>query len=161
MGILNEKEVIRVDSAKKLEPYFTYIGLSNSQISSYSIEQLESYLKTVEDLIKDPQKLGFPEDLGSINIRVLGVKANLNILIISVLLEKKRLILDRITTLRSQEKIATLRDLVARKVNDSDAQGKLLQELQSLENEAQKLREINNKTEEELAVSKQDTEIEL
>ena len=73
-----------------------------------------------------------------------------------MLLERKKLILDRIRHLRSEEKVESLRDLVA-KVSDETVRTKLTEEIEQFEADSKSLQdEVRTvdeaKTEEEVRV---------
>ena len=77
-----------------------------------------------------------------------------------VLLERKRLILDRIRTLSANEKIETIQDLINR-VDDDEVKKNLEKEVNDLKIEAQQLREQSKEVEKEQNQERVKTQAEL
>jgi hypothetical protein len=85
-----------------LEPRLIDAGLADEQIHSYTLEELEKSLGTVNTMLLNPQTGG---DLGKDRL--------------AVLYSRKKLILERIIDLRGQDKLADIRRLVALEHDES------------------------------------------
>ncbi|MBE9066427.1 hypothetical protein IQ260_07155 [Leptolyngbya cf. ectocarpi LEGE 11479] len=150
----NIKSTVQDDKTlRNYEKVLAEAGLSKEQIESYTLEQLDQYLETANSIIQAPEALGVAE------FSLLG--ASTKVTVLPLVLSRKKMILDRINLLRSQEKIVSLRDLVNKKVGDDELRLKLVDELQTLEDEAQKLREQSTKVEEALEIEKSKREYEI
>jgi hypothetical protein len=120
------------------------LGLAKKQIESQSLDELQQSLETVNAALMNPQSFGtlafkVSADVGPV---LTSSKADVHFErgILQLLLSRKRLILERIRTLSASEKIESIQDLV-NQVNDEAVRNKLKQEVASLKNESQSLRE--------------------
>lgn len=123
------------------EPRLASLNLSVKQIEGQNLEQLKQSLETINDAISNPDSFGRLKLLLSARFGVVITedpsRAHLEVGILPLLLERKKLILDRIRSLQSAEKIENLRDLVG-KVDDETVRSKLEKEISGLEAESQK-----------------------
>lgn len=103
---------------KDYEAILNRFGLGKSQISSQSLYKLEDSLLRIEDIINNNSE-DFPGDF---------------------LFERKKLILERIKEVSSEEKIITLHDLV-NKLPEGEERGKIKSELDSLRQGAEKYKQ--------------------
>ena len=144
------------DSAMKtamlvFESQLVNIGLSKSQIDNQSLEELEQSLDRVNDAINNPSSFGTVKlvatgDVGIFAITQLKQEAHYEVGILPLLLERKKQILDRISLLKREEKIDSLRDVI-QKVSDDSVRVKLESDLNNLETESRKLQEQSKEVE--------------
>lgn len=122
------------------EPRLVSLELSVEQIKEQSIEQLRLSLERVNEAIKNPASFGV------LRLKVSGQDGLLIVAkslpeaqfeqgILPILLERKKLILDRIRSLGATENIENLRDLVEQ-ITDEDIRAKLRREIEDLENQS-------------------------
>ena len=119
-------------------------GLSNEQIARQTLDELEQSLERVNDAINNQESFGKAKLVltGEVGLFALGKAtsdATYEVGILPILLEKKKLILDRTNVLKNKEKIKNLRDAI-KKVGDKDIREKLENELNNLESEAKNLK---------------------
>jgi hypothetical protein len=163
MGAGNDVTTDVLEQARKMfEPMLVPLHLSKEQIESQSLEELEDSLRNIDHAIEHP------EAMGAANLKI-GLKLpyfissseqQIEIGILPLLLERKRLILERLRVLKGNRKIATLRDLV-QSVPDEELKQQLDQEIHQLETEGQRLREQSRQVEQAQLVvqTKESTEL--
>jgi hypothetical protein len=139
MGAVDIAATVKVD--KVYERVLKELDLAEDQLNSQGLEKLEETLETVNDLIKTP------DSLPSIDLGILGTKSQINAL--PLLLQRKKVILDRIRSLRSSKQIDSIRDLIDH-VHDKDIKTKLNQELGKLEDQSKSIKQQTEDTDREL-----------
>jgi hypothetical protein len=96
----------------QLEP----LGLSEAQIATQGIVELEDSLVRVDDALRHPESFGVLRLSVSGNTLAYIVKAttesHVEIGVVPLLLERKKQIIDRLRSLRSQRPIRTIADLI-------------------------------------------------
>ncbi|MGW2563091.1 hypothetical protein ACWCXB_28415 [Streptomyces sp. NPDC001514] len=120
------------------DPVLSVIGLTEQQIQSLDLPGLQEALTRVNDAIANPDQ--FPKvELAARAGKVVGMLADSTMSasmgVLPLLLQRKRLILERISDLRSQEKIGGLRELIDR-IPDEDTKRELGERLDALERSA-------------------------
>ncbi|NUW02349.1 hypothetical protein [Streptomyces sp. CAI 127] len=120
------------------DPLLSLSGLTKQQIRGLDLPGLQEALVRVNDAIANPDQ--FPKiDLEARAGRVVGVLADSTVSatmgVLPLLLQRKRLILERISELRSQERIGGLRELIDR-LPDDEAKQALGERLDALEGAA-------------------------
>jgi hypothetical protein len=135
---------IQQQSKTYFESQLTQLGLGEEQIKQQTLEELQQSLENINDAIKNP------DTFGVLNLRINpqsgaviasnGSGAHVTLGILPILLERKKLILQRIRLLKGEEKIETIQDLV-RNIPDEKVQEKLNREISELKSESQKIRE--------------------
>jgi len=160
-GIKESYESIRKRIAAQAQEYFepqlTELGFSKNQIEICSLEDLRQNLDSINEAIKHP------ESFGSLNLNVGGdgkiyaakskSDAHFEIGILPLLLDRKKITLEKIRQLSANEKIETIQDLINRVDND-DIKNKLEKEVSELREEAQRLREQSKEVEQEQNVER-------
>ena len=73
-------------------------------------------------------------------------EAHIEVGILPILLERKKLILERILLLKGEEKVESIRDLVER-VGEEDIRSNLLEQINQLEAEAERWKEQSREVE--------------
>lgn len=89
------------------DPQLHALGLSEEQIQSYDLEQLEMALSTANDSIKAPESFGlfkFSISAGPSIVMVKAPEAHFEIGILPILLERKKMILERIKAIKENER---------------------------------------------------------
>jgi hypothetical protein len=92
------------------------MGLGEEQIKQQTLEELQQSLETINDAIKNPDSFGalnlkLDAQIGAV-IASNGSGAHVSLGILPILLERKKLILQRIRLLKGEEKIETIQDLI-------------------------------------------------
>ncbi|CAD5967102.1 conserved protein of unknown function [Streptomyces sp. KY75] len=110
------------------------MGLGGAQIEAADLQGLEAALDRVNDAIQHV------DQLPRISLKAWVVAADEGVSLLPVLLQRKRLIVDRLNELRSEQKISGLRELIDRLPQGEDRQALIDQlddlERQSVESEA-------------------------
>jgi hypothetical protein len=163
MGLLSPEqksaysyEAIRKRLAAQAQEYFepqlAELGFSKSQIETQSLDELRQSLESINEAIKHPDSFGslnFSVGAeGKISVTRSKSNAQFEIGILPLLLDRKKLILERIRILSSNEKIETIQDLINRVTNE-EVKTKLEKEVNELRDEAQRLREQSKEVEKE------------
>ncbi|MBD2103593.1 hypothetical protein [Leptolyngbya sp. FACHB-261] len=134
------------------EPQLAELGFSKSQIETQSLDELRQSLESINEAIKHPGSFGslsFSVGAeGKIFVTSSKSNAQFEIGILPLLLDRKKLILEKIRILSSNEKIETIQDLINR-VNNEEIKKKLEKEVNELRDEAQRLREQSKEVEQE------------
>lgn len=90
------------------EPQLQKLGLSEEQIHSYDLEQLETALTTINDCMSSPESFGVFRFAFSATLPILITKgtseAHIEIGILPILLERKKAILERIKAIQASER---------------------------------------------------------
>lgn len=142
MGSHNHKYVSDNGTTNELRklfflPQLKPLGLTTQQISSQLPEELETSLLTVNDAIERADSFGvfrIKIDVSGFVVVATSDEAHTNISILSLLLEAKKLILERLAEIRKQKPIDNLEELVIR-VSDDSVRDRLSQELGKLKSE--------------------------
>ncbi|MGW0945964.1 hypothetical protein ACWD4O_25950 [Streptomyces sp. NPDC002623] len=120
------------------EPILTSLGLSVGSIKGYDLPDLEQALTRVNEAISHPEQFGMMRSPG---VKMLLIEQpEISIGILPFLLERKRLILERIKELRSKERLDGLQDLIDR-LSPGPEKDELKRQLGALEAEAAAARE--------------------
>lgn len=111
------------------------LGLSREQIEAQSLEELEQSLMQVNDAIDHPEafgslKLKVTADLGLV-ISQASAESFTEVGILPILLERKRLILERIALLKSQSRIGSL-EAIAKTVSETETRESIQAEIDKL-----------------------------
>ncbi len=124
------------------EPELTRMGLSVEQIERLSLEELNSSLVQINDLIDHPDAFGTLHLRISPDARLLLTTsrgdAHLDVSILPLLLERKSLILARIRSLSGQKRVETLKDLIAT-VTDQNLKSTIEHEFSQMEEQSKRL----------------------
>ncbi|KPI29755.1 hypothetical protein OV320_4094 [Actinobacteria bacterium OV320] len=120
------------------EPILALLGLSVDSIKNYDLPDLEQALTRVNEAISHPEQFG---TMPTSNVKMWVVEnPERKIGILPFLLERKRLILERIKELRSKERLDGLQDLIER-LPPGPEKDELKRQLEALEAEAATARE--------------------
>jgi hypothetical protein len=140
------------------------LGLAKDQIETQSLDELQQSLETVNDALKHPESFGILRFKISAEVGVLLTSsksdAHFERGILQLLLSRKKLILERVRTLSTNEKIESIKDLI-NQVGDENLKVKLNQEVTDLRSEAQRLREQSKKVDQEQSQEAIKTQVEL
>lgn len=166
MGLLSPQQKAKYRSLEEqVESYFESqlrdLGLSKDQIETQSLDELQQSLEKVNEALKHPESFGtlrFPEVL--VLVTSSGSDAHFERGILQLLLSCKKLILERIRTLSTNEKIESIQDLL-NQVGDEDLKVRLNQEVTDLRSEAQRLREQSKEVDQEESQEAIKTQTEL
>jgi len=123
------------------EPQLAMLDLTVEQIKHQTLEELEQSLERVNASLANPTSFGILKiNMTSEGIAVLTrSEAHLEIGILPILLERKKLILDRIKSLKGNKQIGNLRDLIEN-IPEEAFRLKLLQQLNNLESDSEQWR---------------------
>jgi Fe2+ transport system protein B len=126
------------------------LGLTENQILEKDLPELKKSLTSINDLIDKHQS--FPSiklkmtSSARIVITTASQEAHFEIGILPVLLERKKLIIERLRSFESKQAIKSIKDLIDQ-VQDPDLKLKLDKELGELNSKSQELREEAKKLE--------------
>lgn len=132
---LEERQRARLQEQAEeyFEPQFASLGLSVTTIDNQTLDDLRASLARVNELIGNPGDLGtFRLSTSTASAIVARAEATFEVGALPILLQRKRLILDRIAMLGGKAQASTLRDLVA-DVQDQDVKARLNTEVSRLE----------------------------
>lgn len=140
------------------------LGLGKEQIDAQSLDELQQSLETVNEALRHPESFGtlafkISADAGVV-LSASKTDAHFERGILQLLLSRKKLILDRIRSLSTNEKIESIQDLI-NQVNDDEVRDKLNQEVANLRDEAQRLRDQSKEVEQEQTQEAIKTQTEL
>ena len=166
MGLLSPQQKAKYRSLEEqvescFESQLRDLGLSKDQIETQSLDELQQSLEKVNEALKHPESFGtlrFPEVL--VLVTSSGSDAHFERRILQLLLSCKKLILERIRTLSTNEKIESIQDLL-NQVGDEDLKVRLNQEVTDLRSEAQRLREQSKEVDQEESQEAIKTQTEL
>jgi hypothetical protein len=117
---------------KQAESFFEFqldrLGLSEAQVKGQDIASLEDSLVRIDDALRKPESFGVLRMSMSSAFVVAKGESMIEMSIAPILLERKRLVIDRLRLLRSQRPIQTLADLID-SVNDGGLRERLRTEL--------------------------------
>jgi hypothetical protein len=128
------------------EEQLTLLGLGKAQIEGQTIQELKDSLERVNDAIANPDSfpkfnIAFGGMAGIPYVTKGDSEAHYQITILPTLLERKKLILERIRSSENNEKVESLQDLINKKLIDKDDQERLKKELNQYILESQSLKE--------------------
>jgi hypothetical protein len=127
---------LQKEAEEFFEPQLAALGLSVASIESHDLIQLRSSLDRVNELIANPGQLGtFRVTAAASMVVIARTEATFEVGALPLLLQRKRLILDRVASLGGQAQASSLRDLVA-EVEDADVRARLLAEVDQLQDQA-------------------------
>lgn len=141
----------QMDKARQqFESELIRLELGKEQIERQTLPELEQSLERVNDAIQHPESFGVIRlkvvaDVGFV-IAKSGAEANYEIGIIPILLERKKLILERIQQLKGEQKIEDLKDLI-KSVPEDDVRIKLEKQLEDIKNENARLSQQSKEVE--------------
>ncbi|WP_409055848.1 hypothetical protein [Streptomyces sp. SYP-A7185] len=135
---------------RMFEPKLEKLGLTRAKIEAQNLEELQATLVTVNHAIDHPEsfgvlKLKMTANMGAVIVRN-EAEAHIEVGVLPILLERKALILERITALRPTEQVRDLRQEVINTVTDPEMQERLLK---VLDERAEKEKDLSNKIEKE------------
>jgi hypothetical protein len=109
------------------------LGLSQEHIKQQSVPELEDSLERVNDALKNPESFGMLRLKTSSSGFVVTspIEAHIEIGALPLLLERKKLITERLRLLRSEKKVNNLRDLIDT-VAEKEIRQQLLTEFEAL-----------------------------
>ena len=107
------RERLQREAEDFFEPQLSSLGLSVAAIENQDLEQLRSSLERVNDLIANPGQLGTFRLTASSGAVIARAETTLEVGALPLLLQRKRLILDRIAALGGEAQASSLRDLIA------------------------------------------------
>ncbi|ACC82419.1 hypothetical protein [Nostoc punctiforme] len=147
------------------EPQLIEMGFEKTKIEAQSLQELRQNLDSINEAIKHPESFGtlgfsISAATGTVYITQSKSDALFEIGILPLLLERKKLILERIRLLSSNEKIKTIQDLINH-VEDEEIKRNLEKEVKDLKNESQGLREQTREVELEQNNERTKTQTEL
>lgn len=121
---------------KHFDDLLVPLGLTEQQLQSQNLDELRKSLESVNDAITHPEsfgtiKLKLKASVGMI-ITSIGSEANFEIGILPILLERKKLIIERIGILEGNQKINDIKDLIENQVSDEAIKVRLQEELKNL-----------------------------
>ena len=133
------------DQAERLfEPRLQELGLARDQIEKQTLPELEQSLERVNEALAHPEQFGILRLKVTASAGVLvttgNQEAHFELGILPILLERKRLILDRIRLLRGEQDIATMRELV-KGVPQDDIRTAIIGRLNGLESDSKRIQE--------------------
>ena len=123
-------------SQKRFESQLIQLELGKEQIESQTLPELEQSLERVNDALQHPNAFGTTElKIGaSVGFGIGGIEANYEMSVVPLLLERKKLILDRIRELKGEQKIENLHDEI-KNVPEGKVRVKLAKQLEELKAE--------------------------
>jgi hypothetical protein len=126
-------------SKSQFESQLIRLELGKEQIESQTLPELEQSLERINDALKNPDSFGtvrlkLVADIGFV-VAKTGAEANYEIGVVPILLERKKLIIDRIRQLRGEQKIETLNDEI-KNVPQDKVRVKLEKQLEELKAES-------------------------
>jgi hypothetical protein len=136
---INVQDQIENAKQRQFEPQLIRLELGKEQIESQTLSELEQSLERVNDALLHPDSFGvlrlkFSAQAGLI-VALSGSEANYEVNILPILLERKKLILDRIRQLKGEQKIDDLHDEL-KNVPEDKVRVKLEKQLEELKAES-------------------------
>jgi hypothetical protein len=115
-------------------PQLAALGLGIEQIESQSVDELEASLERVNDAISHPEAFGsfgvqFTVGASGRVVSVIAgssTDATITVGVLPLLLRRKKLILERISALRPEEQLASVREAVADRIDDGELKQQVL-----------------------------------
>jgi hypothetical protein len=146
--VLHEKPSSLLENVTQaLDDRLEFLGFGVAAIEKQTIDQLEASLERINHCINDPESfkvLGVKRDSQmGLNIDHAGLAISFSSVFLPILLDRKKLILERIELLQVNEKVRVLHNSV-RKLTDEESQSELTVEIDELHAVLQKWREQFN-----------------
>ena len=121
------------ESAKKFfEPVLNQNNLGTQQIEEQSLEELERSLELINHMIDHPEQFGVFKVKATATAFVISTDSHFELGILPFLLERKRLILERIAFLRGAQEIERIKDVI-KETTDTDVQTRLVNMVSELQ----------------------------
>ncbi|MGK7897881.1 MAG: hypothetical protein AB4372_30750 [Xenococcus sp. (in: cyanobacteria)] len=141
-GLKNIQQATKLQFDEQL----ALIGLKQDQIETQSLQELKDSLERINDAINNPDSfpkfnIGIGGPAGIPYVTQGAAKAHYQITILPTLLERKKIILDRIRLLEKNEKVETLQEFINKKVIDKEVKENLTKELNQYITESQDIKE--------------------
>ena len=126
------------------EPTLERLGLSVASIEKQTLTELQQSLERVNEAIAKPESFGtlhiqISSSAGVGFIVTTGAETHVEVGILPILLERKRLIIDRIGNLSSEQSVAALKGLISQ-VSDSTIRQQLSEKVESFGKESEQIR---------------------
>ncbi|MDX2549157.1 hypothetical protein ACOT81_20820 [Streptomyces sp. WI04-05B] len=110
MGAFEESPMDRF--ARTYGPLLEKLGLSAEAINGYTLSELEQALIRINEAIRHPDQFGTMTHRAGTKSWIINAESEAKIGILPILLDRKRLILERMKELRSKERIGGLQELI-------------------------------------------------
>ncbi len=134
------------------EGQLTDLGLAKEQIEEQSLQELEASLERINDALKHPESFGVMNVKLSATVVLVITSVDsesiFQIGIVPVLLERKKLILERIKLIKENQGIQSLRDMIG-SISENDVKEKLEKKINEISSFASKQAEETKKIENE------------
>lgn len=145
--VASAAEDLQAQSRSFFEPQLVAIGLGKEQIERQALAELEESLERINDCIKHPESFGtLKVKMGGTGVLIISTEAQFEVGILPILLERKRSILDRITSLKGDEKIESLKDII-RESTDKNVQVEIDKQINELQLEIRRWQEKTREAE--------------
>lgn len=147
------------------EPQLAAMGLGRNEIESQSVTQLRDSLNRINEAISHPSQFGqvglkFTANAGMVLVARAGAEAVVTVGALPILLERKRMILDRIRLLAPEEQLGDVRAIVVESVEDPSARDRLFAMLSGVVTEQKQLAaEVESVEKAELDAALRDIEV--
>ncbi len=142
MAFISPKLDLLEQSEPFFEPQLIALGLGEKQIANQTLEELEQSRERVDEAIRNADSFGrvrLEIGIDSGRLTSMLVKSDsahyIELGILPLLLERKRMIRDRVRELKGKEKIDNLRDLIQH-IPEEEIRSKLEGELEALRAES-------------------------
>jgi hypothetical protein len=147
-GFSSKANAVFESAMEKVRLHFelqlTPLGLSAEEINRQSLEELEQSLERVNEAIKNYQSFGVIKLKASAEIgfyiTTSSSDALYEVTALPLLLERKKMILDRVRSIKGERKIESIQDLI-KTVSDEELRVKLEREVDVLKTESQQLQQ--------------------
>jgi hypothetical protein len=151
MGVDDDFSDIEVQREELIHEHFERqlktLGLTEEEIKSQSLDELNQSLEKVNDAISHPDRFGKLKlqlsPAGGLVVVAKRKEAHMELGILPLLLERKSLILSRIRILVSKQRVSRLKELLG-SLPDPQLRSKLESEVSSIEEQARQLTEQEN-----------------
>lgn len=112
----NPYDRLKEEAQRFFDSQLERLGLSEVQIKEQDISSLEDSLIRIEDALRNPESFGVLSLSMTQNAAVMIVTANteahIQIGVVPILLERKRMVIERLRVLRSERPVKTLAELI-------------------------------------------------
>lgn len=141
---------LREQALKFFEPQLIALGLDKEQIENQDLAELRHSLETVNDAIQNPSNFGvFKVSMDAGGGFIVSAQSQFEIGILPLLLESKKLILNRIKRLEVEKGIIELQEK-AQTTSDPTDKVRYERQVQELQREVERLEENRTSNEEKL-----------
>jgi hypothetical protein len=124
----NPYDRFKAEAQRFFDSQLERLGLSEAQIKEQDISSLEDSLIRIDDALRNPESFGVLSLNMTADAAVMIVKSNteahIQIGVVPILLERKRMVIERLRLLRSQRPIKSLLELID-SLSDSDLRERL------------------------------------